>query len=281
VEVSWEGLRRTPSGYAAAGLTISEGGAAVKYSVYLRNDIRLNFESADRGRVELAARLLRLAGVDAKVRKMGGSVWHVRAYTDMLAAGREELRNALTEIVRKAVESDWVDERKAERWLDKLERGRVLREGWPKYEVRLVRSGALELRFGITNPNNVMREVQWLRDMGLVEGKHFAVKMPDGRNGYVKVLREDLAYAAWLSAYGEGKRQRLTAEFIGYILERAEKEGEEIYEKAKEIVEEGRTRGSLTLKGFEKKVEVGGRRHAVKVIGGGPSLRRADAARSC
>ncbi len=36
-----------------------------------------------------------------------------------------------------------------------------------------------------------------------------------------------------------------------YILQRAGKEGEEVYEKAKEIVKEGRARGSLTLKGFE------------------------------
>jgi hypothetical protein len=42
----------------------------------------------------------------------------------------------------------------------------------------------------------------------------------------------------------------------------------EVYEKAKEIIEEGRTRGSLTLKGFEKRVEVGGREHVVKVIDG-------------
>ncbi len=32
-------------------------------------------------------------------------------------------------------------------------------------------------------------------------------------------------------------------------------------------MEEGRTRGSLTLEGFEKKVEVGGKEHVVKVIG--------------
>jgi len=35
LSVSWEGLRRTPSGLVAADLTISEGGAAVKYNVYL------------------------------------------------------------------------------------------------------------------------------------------------------------------------------------------------------------------------------------------------------
>ena len=53
-----------------------------------------------------------------------------------------------------------------------------------------------------------------------------------------------------------------------YILQRAKEAGEEVYEKAKKIVEEGMSRGSLTLKGFEKEVEVEGRRHVVKVIDG-------------
>jgi hypothetical protein len=35
------------------------------------------------------------------------------------------------------------------------------------------------------------------------------------------------------------------------------------------VAEEDRARGSLTLKGFEKKVEAGGRRYVVKVLGGG------------
>jgi hypothetical protein len=47
LSVSWEGLRLTKSG-AAADLTISEGGVAVKYNVYLLNDIRLEFRSTDR-----------------------------------------------------------------------------------------------------------------------------------------------------------------------------------------------------------------------------------------
>jgi len=67
--ISWEGLRRTEGG-AAADLTISEAGIAVKYNVYLReHDISLKFRSTDRSRVELAARLLRLAGISAEVKK--------------------------------------------------------------------------------------------------------------------------------------------------------------------------------------------------------------------
>jgi hypothetical protein len=78
-----------------------------------------------------------------------------------------------------------------------------------------------------------------------------------------------MAYAAWLSVYGSGEQQRLAAEFVKYILQRAEKAGKGVYEKAREIVEEGKARGSLRLEGFERRVEVEGREHVVKVIGGG------------
>ena len=78
-----------------------------------------------------------------------------------------------------------------------------------------------------------------------------------------------MAYAAWLSIYGSGEQQRLAAEFVNYILQRAEKEGGAVYEKAKEIIKEGMSRGSLTLKGFEKEVEVNGEKYKVKVIDGG------------
>jgi hypothetical protein len=121
--------------------------------------------------VELAARLLRLVGVSAEVKKVGdGNDWGVKAYADMLAAGREELRNALVEIVRRAVENGWIDASKAEGWLEKLEKGRVLKEDWPKYYVGLARSGALRVKFSSTNPDSIEREAQRLRDMGLEEG---------------------------------------------------------------------------------------------------------------
>jgi DUF971 family protein len=151
LSVSWEGLRRTPSGPVAADLTISVGGVAVKYNVYLSEKaIELEFQSTDRSRAELAARLLRLVSVGAEVRKaeMGSrDVWRVRAYTDRLAVGREELRSALAEIVREAITRGWVDEKNAGDWLKKLERGRVLKEGWPRYEMELARGGALRVRF--------------------------------------------------------------------------------------------------------------------------------------
>ncbi len=134
----------------------------------------------------------------------------------------------------------------------------------------LVRSGALMVRCHSHSPDSIVQEAQRLREMGLVEGRHFSVEMPgEGRDGYVYVRRESLAYAAWLSVYGSERQQVLAAEFVEYILRRAWEAGEEVYEKAKEIVKEGKTRGSLRLEGFEREVEVNGRRYVVKVLGGG------------
>jgi len=279
LNIRWEGLRRrTEDGPVAADLTISEGGVEVKYDVYLQNKVELRFRSSNRGRVELAARLLRRAGVSAEVRREGGeSKWYVYATTDMLAAGRKELRDAIAEIVREALARGWVDAGKAERWLEKLESGRVLMEGWPKYLVRLARSGALEVKYQSTNPGNIEREAQRLRAMGLEEDIHFTVKMPEGGGeGYVSILKDGLMYAAWLSVHGEGKRQRLAAKFVSYILKRAEKEGGAVYEKALEIVRRGREVGSLKLEGFEK--EVDGR--LVRVIGGGAGLERSKSGKT-
>jgi len=163
-----------------------------------------------------------------------------------------------------------VDASKAEGWMEKLEEGRVSMEGWPKYLVRLTSSGALEVGFASISPDSIEREAQRLRDMGLEEDKHYTVKMPEGGGrGYVSILREGLAYAAWLSVNGSGRQRDLAAAFVEYILQRAKEAGKEVYEKAREIVKEGKARGSLTLKGFVREVEVEGRRHVVKVIDGG------------
>jgi hypothetical protein len=201
----------------------------------------------------------------------GRDIWYVYASTDKLAAGREELRDALAEIVMRAVESGWVDEEKAERWLKKLERGLTLKGGWPKYYVRLARSGALEVRYRSTSPDGIKQAAQQLREMGLEEGQHFSVKMPEegGGVGYVSILREGLERAAWLSVRGKDEEQRkLAADFVKYILQRAKEAGEDVYRKAEGIVEEGKARSSLTLKDFEKEVEVDGKKYKVKVIDG-------------
>jgi len=269
VEVQVDNIRLTEGGNVAADLIISEAGVAVKYNVYLRSMVELRFQSADRYRVELAARLLKLAGVNAEVKKREDSdAWYVYVYTDSLAAGHKEFRDAIVKIVEAARDNDWIDAEKAERWLEKLKKGLTLIEGWPKYEVGLAK-GALAVRYRSTNPDSIERERRRLKKMGLVEGEHFTVKMPEGRDGYVSVLKEGLAYAAWLSVHGSGEQQKLAAEYVKYILERAKEEGEEVYEKVRKIVEEGMSRGSLTLKGLEKRVKVGGKEHVVKVIDGG------------
>jgi hypothetical protein len=269
LKVRWEKLRLIKSG-VAADLTISVGGVAVKYNVYLSSEVKLQSVSTDRRRVELAARLLRLAGLDAEVKKEGGrNVWYIEVTTDRLAAGREELRKALAEIVETVRDNGWIDAGKTERWLKKLEEGLTLKEGWPKYNVGL-NKGAPMVRFGSTSPDSIQREAQRLREVGLEEGKHFTVKMPEeGRDGYVYIRREGLERAAWLSVYGSGRQRELAAEFVEYILQRAGEAGEEVYEKVREIIEEGMSRGSLRLEGFEGVVEVGDREYVVKVIGGG------------
>jgi hypothetical protein len=268
VRLDKDSIRLTKKGRVAADLIISEAGVAVKYNVYLRrDDILLQFRSADRSRVELAALLLRHAGVSAEVGKVdGGDSWYVVVTTDKLAAGREELRKALAEIVKKARDNGWVEADKAERWLKKLEEGLTLMEGWPKYKVGLVKS-ALGIRFGSTDPDSIAREAQRLREMGLKEGRHFTVKIEGSGKGYVYILREGLKHAAWLSVHGSEDQRKLAAEFVKYILQKAEEKGEDVRKKVEEVVEEGKARGSLTLEGFEKKVEVNGREHVVKVLG--------------
>jgi hypothetical protein len=176
----------------------------------------------------------------------------------MLAAGREELRKALAEIVKTARSKGWVDAGKAGGWLEELG-GVTLKEDWPRYEMELARSGALRVRFRSPNPDSIEREAQRLEKIGLKRGVHFSVKMPEGgRKGYVSILKEGLAYAARLSVYGKDEQQRrLAAEFVEYILQRAKEEGEEVYEKVREIIEEGMLRVSLKLEGFERVVEVG------------------------
>jgi nucleotide-binding universal stress UspA family protein len=228
--------------------------------------------------VELAARLLRPAGVGAEVKKEGGrDVWRIVATTDMLAAGREELRKALAEIVKTARDNGWVEADKAERWLEKLEEGRVLREGWPKYEVGLTHSGALVVRYRSTNSKGIEQVAQRLRAMGLEEGRHFSVKIPEeGRHGYVYIRREGLAYAAWLSVHGSEDQRKLAAKFVKYILQRAEEKGENVRKKVEKVVEGGETWASLTLEGFEKKVEVNGRKYTVKVLGWSAKLEESE-----
>jgi len=269
------GVRLTEGGLVAADLTISDGGAVVNYMVYLsEKSIVLLFGSPNPSRAELAARLLKRVGVDAEVTG-GGGVWWVKASTDMLAAGREELRKALAEVVKTALARGWVDAGRAELWLKKLGGGGVLKR--PKYYIRLI-EGALVVTYSSINPSNIEREAQRLREMGLEEGVHFTVKMPEGgREGYVSILRRGLERAVWLSKYGSGEQQKLAAEFVDHILKRAMKKGGAVYDKVKKIVERVKARGSLRLAGVRRaEVEVRGRTYVVKVVGWSTELKESQ-----
>jgi hypothetical protein len=140
VRLDENSIKRTKKGRVAADLIISEAGVAVKYYIYLgKKTLQLDFVSADRSRAELAARLLRHAGVNPLMyrRGDGGDEWRVYATIYRLAAGHEELRKALAEIVKKAVEKGLVNTNTAERWLEKLKGGVTLMEGWPRYSIVL------------------------------------------------------------------------------------------------------------------------------------------------
>jgi hypothetical protein len=251
VEVRVDNIRLTPSGLVAADLTISEAGVAVKYNVYLReNKVELQFQSTDRGRAELAARLLKRAGVNAEVKKVGnGGVWQVRAATDALAAGCEELRKALAKVVETARDNDWVDERRAMRWLEKLEKGMTAWEG-KKFMVSLVK-GALVIRFSSTSRESVEEVAREFKAMGLEEGVHFTVKWSGGR-GSVYLLAEGVRRLAWVSIHGEEGQRRRAAEFLKFLEEKARAKGEEVLRKLEALLEEGRSRGTLRLVGPER-----------------------------
>jgi len=249
------------AGGAAASVVI--GGARLR--LYMRQTLMLVKYTKSREGAEAAAEALRAVGVAAEAREGAGGFLHVAASMRRLASGARELREAVAKAVREAVKAGLVPERRAKRWLEALERGRAPPRG---YGITLSRSGALMVRYISTNPDSIEREAQRLADMGLVEGVHFTVKMPEGgRAGYVSVLKEGLVYAAWLAARGYDEKQKPAAEFVERILEKAERRGGAVYEKVRKAVEAGRAVGSLRLfevRGVE--VEVGGRRHVVTVL---------------
>ena len=250
VQLDKDSIRLTEGGNIAADLTISEGNAAVKYNIYLRSDILLEFHSSDRSCVEHAARLLRLAGISAEVKRKGDEdVWYVVATTDMLAAGRRELRDAVRKVVEEALKKDWVDEKKAKRWLEKLERGVVTWEG-KKFEVRHA-SGTLIVSFSSTSRESLEEVAGEFKAMGLEKGVHFTVRW-GGEGGRVYLLAEGVRRLAWVSIHGEGEQRQRGAEFLKFLKEKAKKRGGEVLRKLEALVEEGRSRGALRLVGLEK-----------------------------
>jgi hypothetical protein len=167
----------------------------------------------------------------------------------MLAARRRELRDAVRKVVEETLKKDWVDEKKAERWLEKLERGVVAWEG-KKFEMRLV-EGALVVRFSSTSRESLEEVAREFKAMGLEEGVHFTVRWGGGM-GRVSLLAEGVRRLAWISVHGEGEQRRRAAEFLKFLEEKAKAKGAKVLIKLEALVEEGRSRGALHLVGLEK-----------------------------
>jgi hypothetical protein len=124
VEVVRVGETKKGNVVATIRISAARGGIWREFNVYLGEDVELSFASTDHEEVGLRANLLRLAGVETRVRKEGGrDVWYPRVTTDQLAAGGEELRRELAKAVRQAREMGLLEERKARRWIEKFEAG--------------------------------------------------------------------------------------------------------------------------------------------------------------
>ncbi len=167
----------------------------------------------------------------------------------MLAAGRRELRDAVRKVVEEALKKDWVDEKKAERWLEKLERGVVAWEG-KKFEVRHA-SGTLIVRFSSTSRESLEEVAREFKAMGLEEGVHFTVRW-GGERGHVYLLAEGVRHLAWISIYGEEEQRQRAAKFLKFLEARAGAKGAEVLKRLEALLEEGKGRGVLRLVGLEK-----------------------------
>ena len=251
MEVKLAGIRRTRKGNAVADLFLSDGVGGVKFRLYMqRRDVVLRFDTTNKGRAELALRLLKRVGVDAKVHHK--RVWHIFASLRGLAGADETFKELVIASIEAAAERGWIDAKRARRWVAKIERMRTYSVGE-------------KLAIYSKHPEVLEREAQRLREMGLVEGRHFTLKMPeDGAVGRLRILAKGLAYIAWLSIHGSGRQRELAGEFLEQILRIAQVEGGDAYRRVKRAVDVGMTRGSLTLSGFEK--EEDGR--VVRVRGG-------------
>jgi hypothetical protein len=73
-------------------------------------------------------------------------------------------------------------------------------------------------------PHHIDHPREFALTLAISTRRRFTVKMPKGgKKGYVYIRREGLKHAAWLSVHGSGRRRELAAEFVEYILQRAER----------------------------------------------------------
>jgi len=93
--------------------------------------------------------------VDARVYHK--KVWNIFASLRRLAGADRTLKEAVIEAVKAAAERGWIDAKKAQRWVAKIERVRTY--------------VGERLAIYSKHPEVLEREAQRLREMGLVEGR--------------------------------------------------------------------------------------------------------------
>jgi hypothetical protein len=226
-KVSVEVVRvgETKKGNVVATIRISAAGGGVwrEFNVYLGEDVELSFASTNREEVELRAHLLRLAGVETRVRKEGGrDVWYLGAATDQLAAGGEELRRELAKAVRQAREMGLLEEGKARRWVEKFEAGVSTWHGY-KFTVGLEKS-ALRVELNYTRRENIEKMKEKLGPLGLREGEHFTVTwLGEEKVGHLRLLKEGIIELAYVAKHGPEPQRLEAAELLNNLRRRAER----------------------------------------------------------
>jgi len=262
-----EGSWRRIKGGAAMNIYISAGGISGKFNLHLQEKVLLEFRSTDRGEAELKARLLSLAGVKADVKKESGrNIWRIRATTDQLAEGNEELRRGLVKAVEEALRRGLIDEEKSKRWIEKFEAGVSTWHGF-KLNVAVAGSGASYVDFHSTNPERIEKLKQKLESLGLGEGEHFVATWRGGNRGYLYIKKEGIIELAHIAKHGAYETQRReAASLIEHLHKRAKMKGREVLERLEELIREGEERGALTeLPMGVAEIEWEGRRIAVPV----------------
>jgi hypothetical protein len=259
-ERSWRRIK----GGAAVDLYISVGARGKfsmyqgKFTLYLReHEVRVRLDSTNLKEAELGARLLKLAGVETKVKMVNGiNVWYIDVATDKLAEGSEELRRELVKAVEQARKRGWIDEGRARRWIEKFERGISTWRGY-KFGVRLS-EGALVVVFHSTNPEKIVQLKQALESLGLLEGEHFTVTWPEeGKTGFTYLKREGIVELAYIAIYGTDEaRKKEAASLIEHLRERAEAKGKDVLEKLEELIKHGEERGFRHATGMKEVVEI-------------------------
>ncbi len=231
-----------------------------KFTLYLREyEVRMRLDSTNRKETELGARLLKLAGVETKVKvKMVNdrNVWYIDVATDKLAEGSEELRRELVKAVEQARKRGWIDEGRARRWIEKFERGISTWRGY-KFGVRLS-EGALVVVFHSTNTEKIVQLKQGLESLGLLEGEHFTVTWPEeGKTGFTYLKREDIVELACIAIYGTDEaRRKEAASLIEHLRERAEAKGKDVLEKLEDLIKHGEERGFRHATRMKEVVEI-------------------------